>query len=76
MLFDAGRTQLDSSRRGDPGYDRGHSEDLGMPHCDLICPHLEHTANFDAGRPKPIGPTGDQVERTRLRQEPRESVYL
>jgi hypothetical protein len=41
---------------------------------DLIGPNLEHAANLEARRPRPIGLTVEQVESTGRRQEAREPV--
>ncbi|MEZ3162208.1 hypothetical protein AB1K54_16970 [Microbacterium sp. BWT-B31] len=48
---------------------------MGQVRCyDLIGPDLEHAANIDARRPRPIGLTVDQVQSTGRRQEAREPV--
>jgi hypothetical protein len=43
---------------------------------DPIGPSLEHAANIDARRPRPIGLTVDQVQSTGRRQEAREPVSV
>lgn len=47
---------------------------MGQRRYDLIGPNLEHAANLEARRPKPIGLTVDQVQSTGRRQEAREPV--